>query len=304
MVKKNSTLSETTKGYVFALTAFAIWGAFPLYWNMLAHVDAIEILSHRIIWTLPICIAILLWSKKFKSSLLVFKQPQIILLLCFSTIFIASNWGIYIWAVTNDAVVQASIGYFLNPLVSVMLGLVIFKEKLRLWQWVAIGIACFGVIFAVIYGGQIPFIGMFLAVSFGLYGAIRKFIPVGSVHGLFIETLLISPIAIGYLIWLDINNISSFLNIDIRTDIILIGAGMLTAIPLFSYVAAARILPISTVGMLFYITPSILFFLAIFLYGENVTLSDYIVFGCIWLAIAIFTIERHNNAKKNRETVI
>ena len=296
--------SETTKGYIYALIAFGIWGIFPLYWHLLDHVDALEILAHRALWTLPVCALVLLWLKKFKSSLGVFKQPKVILLLSLSTTLIAANWGIYIWSVTHDAIIQASLGYFLNPLVNVLAGLLIFKEQLRRGQWLAVSLACIGVIFAFIAGGQPPWIGLALGLSFGVYGAIRKLIPVDSVPGLFIETLLIAPFAAAYLIWLELNGASVFTRIDLTTDILLLGAGIMTAVPLFSYVAAARRLPISTVGMLFYITPSCLFLLAAFLYNEPIILTDLITFGFIWAALAIFTVERHHNARKNRETTI
>lgn len=296
--------SETTKGYLYGLLAFGIWGLFPLYWHRLDHVDAVEILAHRALWTMPICAIALWWLKGFKDIPILFTQPKTLLLLTLSTILIASNWGVYIWSVNNDVIMQASLGYFLNPLVNVLAGLVLFNEKLRRGQWIAVSLACTGVLVAFIAGEQPPWIGIILAFSFGAYGAIRKMVTVGSVPGLFIETILIAPFAIGYLVWLEINGIGAFTHVNITTDMLLAGAGIMTAIPLFSYVASARRLPISTVGMMFYITPSCLFFMAAYLYDEPVTTIDMITFGFIWAALAVFTIERQHNARKNRITAI
>ncbi len=296
--------SETTQGYLFALLAFGIWALFPIYWHMLDHVDAIEILAHRILWTLPVCAFVLLLMKDTKSVLIPFKRPKLLFLLAISTTLIATNWGVYIWSVTHDKIMQASLGYFLNPLVSVVAGLLLFKERLRKGQWLAVGLAITGVLVAAFSAGEPPWIGLILAFSFGIYGAIRKIIPVESVPGLLIETLLIAPIALGYLIWLEINGLGSFSHLTITTDVVLAGTGLMTAIPLLSYVAAARRLPISTVGMMFYITPTGLFLMAAFLYGEPITNADLITFGFIWAGLAIFTVERHHNARKNREIAI
>lgn len=304
MTLVNMGNSETTKGYIYGLFAFGIWGLFPLYWHILDDVDAVEIIAHRALWTIPVCAIVLIWLKTFKAALAIFKQPKLILLLCLSTALIGLNWWVYIWSVTNDAIIQASIGYFLNPLVNVLIGLLLFKEHLRRGQWVAVSLAAIGVLISTVSSGEPPWIGLILAFSFGAYGAIRKMISVDSVPGLFIETLLVAPLALGYLIWLEFNGVGSFSNINTTTDLALMGAGIMTAVPLFSYIASARRLPISTVGMLFYITPSCLFLLATFLYDEPVTTIDLITFGFIWVAIAVFTIERQHNAHKNRETVI
>ena len=295
---------ETRAGLIFGLTAFGIWALFPLYWDRLAHVDAVEILAHRALWTAPVCALVLAYNRELAQAFAVFRQPRILALLVLSVSMISFNWGVYIWSVTHGEVLQASMGYFLNPLVNVLAGLTLFREQLRLGQWVSVGLAAAGVIYAGFAFDTFPWVGVSLAVSFGAYGALRKMVTVSAVPGLLVETLLILPLALGYILWLGQTGAGVFLAGDSETDLLLFGAGVMTAVPLLCYVAAARRLPISTVGMLFYITPSGLFILATTLYGEVVTTSDLITFGFIWAGLILFTVERQHHARRLRETAV
>ncbi|RED53990.1 EamA family transporter RarD [Aestuariispira insulae] len=298
------TGDENRAGLFFGLTAFGIWALFPLYWERLDHVDAVEILAHRALWTAPICALVLAYNRELREAFKVFRQPRTLALLALSMAMISFNWGVYIWSVTHGEVLQASMGYFLNPLVNVLAGLTLFREKLRLGQWFAVGLAATGVVYAGFAFDTFPWIGVSLAVTFGAYGALRKMVTVSAVPGLFVETLLILPFALGYMLWLYQTGTGQFLVGDLSTDLLLLGAGIMTAVPLLCYVAAARRLPISTVGMLFYITPSGLFILATTLYGETVTVSDMITFGFIWAGLILFTFERQRHARRLRETAV
>lgn len=301
---KTEAEKTAAAGLIFGLTAFGIWALFPLYWREIEHVDAIEILAHRVLWTVPVCALVLFFRRKMLAALATFARPKQLLILVVTTVLISTNWGVYIWSVTHDHVLQASMGYFLNPLVNVLAGLTVFGERLRKGQWLAVALAAAGVLYAIAAAGIVPWVGLVLAFSFGLYGALRKLVSVDAVPGLFVETLIMLPVAVGYVVWLEQSGTAQFLNVSWATDIFLYGAGFVTAVPLLCYVAAARRLPISTVGMLFYITPGGLFLLGTLLYGEPVTATDMVTFGCIWSALAVFTIERRRFARKARETAI
>lgn len=295
---------QARSGYIYGFVAFGIWALFPFYWDELSHVDSYEILAHRILWTLPVSLLVLLYLRDVRSALAALANLRTLAVLAFAASLISFNWATYIWAVTNDQILQASLGYFLNPLVNVLAGLLIFKEHLRPLQWVAVALACAGVLVSAISLGEIPVVGLILAVSFGIYGALRKLLTVEAVPGLFIETLLLAPFALGYLIWLWTIGQGVFASLSVSTDLLLIGTGVVTAIPLLCYVAAAQRLPISTVGMLFYLTPSGLFVLAALVYDEPITQVDMVTFGFIWAGLLLFTLERQRHARRMRETAI
>lgn len=278
-------------GLALGIVTFLIWVLFPLYWNQLSHVDALEILSHRVLWTMPFCAFTMLFMGGFRQIRGLLTDFRTTSMLLMSTTLIAINWGTYIWSVNNGHVLDASLGYFLNPLINVAIGLTVFREKLRRLQWVALGLAALGVLYSTIAYGSFPVIGVVLATTFGGYGALRKKVQVDAVPGLFVETLLLMPFALGFLLWLAHGQGVSFLNVDPRTDILLILGGVVTGIPLLLYVGAARRLAMSTLGMLFYITPSGLFFLAVLFYGEPVSTSKMVTFAFIWVALALFTFD-------------
>ncbi len=291
-------------GIIFALIAFIIWIMFPLYWSELKHVDPMEILCHRIIWTTPVCLILMVYYKSLGQIKVALSSPKIFFLFVISTFTISVNWGLYIWSVSNDMILQASMGYFLNPLANVLAGLFIFKEQLRKWQWVSIGLAVMGVVWAAFASDIDPWVGLILACSFGAYGAVRKLVPVEAVAGLCVETLILMPIAVGYLTYLHTQGDLALFNIDWKTDAFLLGAGFVTAMPLVSYVAASKRLPISFLGILFYLVPTGLFFMATLLYGEEIRTTDYVTFSFIWAGLILFTWERQYTARRNRQALI
>lgn len=296
---------DRAAGYALALGAYGSWALFPLFWNLMAALSPLEILAHRVLWTIPVCALALLLSRRFDAVRAALVSPRTVLFLALSTLLISCNWGVYIWAVTVGHVLDASMGYFLNPLVSVLAGLVLFGERLRRAQWVAILCAALGVVGAGIAVGEVSWIGLSVAFSFAGYGAVRKLLDVPAIPGLLIETLLLLPVSAGTVIWFTTTGEGAFLRGDVRTDLLLLASGLVTALPMLFYVGGARRLPMSTMGMLFYLTPTGLFLLATLVYGETVTRGDIVSFGFIWLGLAIFSYDIHRNARrKNRAVAI
>jgi chloramphenicol-sensitive protein RarD len=280
---------DTVLGVVYAASAFLIWGISPIYWKALRAVPALEIILHRMVWSffflVPLVIIMRRWQE-FKDAL---KNYRTLLILLFTALIVGGNWLLYIWAVNNDYLLQASLGYFINPLVNIVLGMAFLKERLRPPQIVAVLLAAAGVLYLTIYYGEFPWIALTLAVSFGIYGLIRKIAPVGSLVGLTVETLLLSIPALGYLFYLDSHGAGSFLRVSLKLDLLLMGCAIATATPLLFFTLGARRLYLSTVGLLQYIAPSCMFFLAVFLFREPFAKAQVVTFLFIWTALAIYS---------------
>ena len=281
--------SDTVWGVVFAASAFLIWGISPIYWKALVAVPALEIILHRIVWSffflVPLVIIMRRWQE-FKDAL---KNYRTVLILLFTALIVGGNWLLYIWAVNTDRLIQASLGYYINPLVNVVLGMVFLKERLRRPQIVAVILATAGVLYLTVYYGEFPWIALILAVSFGFYGLIRKIVPVGSLVGLTVETLLLSIPALAYLFYLDSHGAGAFWRVSLKMDLMLMGCAIATATPLLFFTLGARRLNLSTVGLLQYIAPSCMFVLAVFLFREPFSKAQVVTFIIIWTALAIFS---------------
>lgn len=280
-------MGKSASGLAFALAAYLIWGMFPLYFKLLGHVDPVEVLAHRILWTMPLVAVVLCVGWQWRVVAFAFRDRRLLVLLTCSALLIALNWGVYIWAVTNERILDASLGYYLTPLVSVALGIVVFGERLRPWQWVAIGLAAVGILQLLVVEGVLPWVGLVVAMSFGLYGALRKQLAVESAAGLFIETVLLMPLALVWVFWIAAQQSGAFLTEGLSTSLLLAGAGVATAVPLLFYVAGARRLRLSTMGVLFYLTPSIQFLLGTLLYGEPLSAARLLTFALIWSGLLI-----------------
>jgi len=289
-VPETPSSSTAAIGVISAATAFLIWGASPIYWKLLKAVPALEILMHRIAWSF-IFLAPLVLIQGRRELISALKDKFSLMMLAGSTLMVALNWLIYIWAVTHDQVLQASLGYFICPLVNVVLGMVFLKERLRRAQIVAVVLAIGGVFYLTIHFGHIPWIALSLAISFGLYGLIRKTIIAGALVGLTVETLLLFIPALVYLLLLDRTGGGFFWRDGWRMSIILIGTVLPTAPPLLLFTFGARRLNLSTVGFLQYIMPSCAFMLAVFLYQEPFEKAQLVTFVTIWVALAIFSID-------------
>ncbi|MBV8659334.1 MAG: EamA family transporter RarD [Burkholderiales bacterium] len=278
-------------GVLFAAAAYFIWGLLPLYLKMLKPVPALEILMHRMVWSLVFLIVVLWWRGHWSWLKPALRNPRVVGRFVASAFVLSLNWFIYIWAVNSGRVVDASLGYFINPLVNVMFGFFLLYERLRSGQWAAIGIAAVGVLWLTLQAGQLPWIALLLAASFGTYGLLRKTAPLGALEGLSIETLLLAPFAIGYLVWLVAHGESGFVAASPSGKTLLMAAGPITAIPLLLFAAGARRIPMSLLGLLQYIGPTLQMALGVFLWHEPFSTHKLVGFVLIWSALAIYTLE-------------
>ena len=289
------------KGYPLILTGYIGWGLLPLYWSLLAHVPPLEVLLHRMLWAVPFLFLLVVLNTRRKTQLIAaFHSWPEIRLLAVSSIIICLNWGIYIWAVANQRVIEASMGYFLTPLLNVIVGLVIFKEKLDPLKFIAIGFAVVGVLYYILKAGIFPWVGLSLGVSFAAYGLFRKKMDTNAIPGLLIETLILLPFTAGVILWLHSNGVAMFLNDGLATDWLLILTGPLTAIPLALFTMGARMLPMTSVGILFYVTPTLQFLCGILVFDEAFNLDKLIGFVAIWIGLFIFSyslLSHHNRSQ-------
>ncbi len=279
----------TRTGTLFALGAFLIWSGFPLYFKLVASIPASEVLGHRIVWSLLFVALLLALRGHWQGVREALATPMLRRRLALSALLVSVNWLVFIWAIANDHVLDASLGYFINPLVNVVLGVLLLGERLRRMQWLAVLLALAGVGNLVWHHGTLPWIALALAFSFGSYGLVRKQTPTDALSALFVETLLLAPLAVGYLVVLDLNGHGHFLRGPTTIDGLLLLAGVLTALPLLLFGGAARRLQLSTLGLLQYTVPTGHFLLAVFVFGELFTTAHAITFGAIWLALALYS---------------
>ncbi len=282
---------QSLVGAFAALAAFSMWGFFPLYFKAVSHLPAFEILAHRIVWTVFFVGMLIIITGNLKKVRAVFANRKLLATLLLSSLLVSFNWLVFIWAVSHDMILQSSLGYFINPLVNVALGLIFLKERLRLLQWVAVGLSVIGVGNLIIQHGTIPWAALTMAISFGLYGLVRKIAVVDAQTGLFVETTIILPPVLAYLIYIGIEGTGAFNPMDIQLTGLLMMAGLMTATPLVLFAIAAKRLLLSTVGFFQYIAPTGHFLLAVFLYNEPFTDAHKVTFGLIWLALAIYTVD-------------
>lgn len=278
-------ITHDRKGLLLGIGAYVSWGVLPLYIHQLRTVPALELLAHRVLWSVLLLVAIVLLLKRGKALLAALKGRTLLYLLA-STVMIAINWVIYIWAVQNAHVIEASLGYFINPLVNVALGLVVLGERLRRVQGIAIGIAAAGVA-VMAFGGGALWISLGLAVSFGLYGLIRKVAAIDALGGLTVETLLLAPLCLLWVMRAQQSGHGAW-GQSLSVDLLLVLAGFVTAMPLLMFAAAARRMPYSTIGLLQYIAPSLQFLMAVLLFGEALHPEFLITFALIWIGCALF----------------
>jgi chloramphenicol-sensitive protein RarD len=286
---KSNLHSDTILGVVYASSAFLIWGISPIYWKAMLAVPAFEIILHRIVWSFIFLLPLIIMMRRWQEFIDALKNTRTLLILLFTALIVGGNWLLYIWAVNKGYLLQASLGYYINPLVNVVLGVVFLKERLRALQILAVVLATLGVIFLTVYYGKFPWIALTLAVTFGLYGLIRKVAPVGSLVGLTVETLLLSIPALVFLFYLDSHGQGSIFRVSLKLNLLLMGCAPLTAVPLLFFTLGARRLNLSTVGLLQYIGPSCMFILAVFLFREPFSSTQVVTFILIWAALAIYS---------------
>lgn len=279
-------------GIVYAALAFLCWGLFPLYFFALHDVAPTQVLAHRVLWSVLFLAIVMTVRRQWKWLVPLMSQPRVMASFGVSSVLLSGNWLLYIWAVNNGHVIEASLGYFINPMVNVMLGYVVLKERLRTGQWLVLGLAACGVAWLAWDAGRMPWIALALAGSFGAYGLMRKTAALGALEGLSFETMLLFPFALGYLVWLSVNGANTFLNTDSDlTRALLVAAGPITAIPLLLFAAGARRIPLTVLGLLQYIGPTIQFALGVFLFHEVVSQARLAGFLLIWSALALYAAE-------------
>ncbi len=284
-----TTPRDSHLGLVYALSAFLLWGLAPVYFKLVEAASAFEVLSHRIVWSVVI-LAVVVSLKSGWQRLGSLRWPTLRALIA-SALLISTNWLTFIWAVTQDRVLETSMGYFINPLISVLLGMLFLQERLRPIQWLAIGLAAAGIGNQIAWVGYLPWVTLVLAFSFGFYGLIRKQVDIDPINGLFVETLVLFPLAMAYMSWLGFNDTLVFGHRSAGMDVLLMAAGLVTTIPLLLFAAGARRLSLTVLGFTQYTTPSMTFLLAIFVYQEPFDLRQLLTFVLIWAGLLIFTTE-------------
>jgi len=278
-------------GVLYGLAAFGFWGLVPIYFKAVAHVPPLEILAHRVVWSVVLTAALLSLGRGWRGLQAAAASPRLLGILFMSAALVSCNWFVFIYAVATDQVLEASLGYFINPLVNVLLGMVFLRERLRPWQGVAVLLAAAGTIVLTVSYGRLPWIALVLAFSFGVYGLVRKTVRIESLNGLFVETTLLSPVALGYLVFLGLQGHGRFLAGDVRTSLLLVLAGAVTALPLVWFTSGARRLTYTTVGLLQYLAPTLQFLLAVLVYGELFTGVHLLTFTLIWAGLSIFMLD-------------
>jgi len=278
-------------GVWYGVAAYSLWGLLTLYWRLFPHVPAIQVLGHRIVWSFVVLVAIIAASWPRRRAALQHITPRVVGLYALAAVLIGVNWFLYVYSVNNGFIVESSLGYFITPLVNVLMGVVVFRERLRPMQWVAVAFASTGVVWLTVAYGTLPWIGLALAASFGSYGLVKKKAPLPSLEGLTVETaVLVVPAAL-YLLALSGNGSAAFLNAGATTDLLLVAGGVVTVVPLLLFATAVRRVPLSVVGILQYIAPTIQFLLGVFAFREPFTRTQLSGFGFVWLGLVVFTFD-------------
>ncbi|HHS96595.1 MAG TPA: EamA family transporter RarD [Chloroflexi bacterium] len=278
-------------GIWYAIGAYGLWGLLPVYWKWLQHVPAVQLMSHRVVWSFAFLCAFLALTGRWSRFRAAIGDRRVLRVHLITAALIGINWLIYVWAVNAGFIVETSLGYFINPLLSVALGVVFLRERLRPLQWAAVGVAAVGVLYLTFIYGAFPWIALTLALAFGFYGLVKKTAPLGSLYGLTLETGILLPLTLAYLFLSEARGKGVFLHTGLLTDLLLVGAGPVTAVPLLLFAAAAQRIPLSLVGILQYIAPTLQFLLGVLVYHEPFPPARFIGFSLVWAALAILALD-------------
>ncbi|WP_420934643.1 EamA family transporter RarD [Alteromonas sp. A081] len=292
--------SAAQVGVICAIAAYSMWGVAPIYFKQLMVLPAAEILMHRVIWSAVLLIVFIAALRQWPKVITALRDKRVMVILFFAGLLLGANWLLFIWAINNDHLLDASLGYYINPLINVFLGRVFLGERLRNLQRTAVILAVVGVSILVLSYGEIPWIALVLASSFSVYGLLRKQVAVDSLPGLFIETLMLSPLAIGYWVLYG-SEYSNLFNNSIDLNLLIFAAGIVTTAPLLCFTAAARRIMYSTLGFFQYIGPTLMFILAVYLYGEPLEEARLTTFAFVWLALAVFSADSIFNFRRQRQ---
>ncbi|MDR7157360.1 EamA family transporter RarD [Arthrobacter sp. BE255] len=292
---------ETTAGIAFGIGAYGLWGLLPLYFFALQPAGAVEIVANRVVWSLIFCTLLITVTRSWRSLAGAFRDRSVFATLAIAAVLIAINWLTYTYGVTTGQAVEASLGYFINPLVSVLLGVFVLKERLRPLQWAAVGIGFVAVGVLTVSYGKLPWIALTLAVSFGLYGFVKKRVgpKVDAVTSLSVETMVLAPVAAATMVWLGVTGVATLASEGPGHFWLLLASGVITAVPLLFFGASARRLPMTTIGLLQYFAPVLQFVVALVVFREAMTLDRWIGFGVVWLALLVLTVDMLRTARKN-----
>ncbi len=293
---------EGRRGIAYGFGAYFLWGMFPLYFRMLERSGPVEIVAHRVFWSLAVCTVIVTALRSWHEVSTALRSPRRLTLLATAAAFISVNWGVYIYAVNSGQVVEASLGYFINPLITVLLGVVVLRERLRPVQWAAVGIGAVAVAVLTIDYGRLPYIALTLAVSFGSYGLLKKKVggTVGALAGLTTETVLLGPIALALIVWLQLTGRGGLTANPPWQGLLLISSGVVTVAPLLMFAASARRVPLSTLGLLQYLTPVLQLLCGVVILAERMPTSRWIGFGLVWVALLMLTVDGLRAARRVR----
>lgn len=296
--------TNAKKGVLLAIGAYTMWGIAPIYFKTITFVPALEILSHRVIWSFFFLAIIIHFSHQWRNVVSIFQSKSKMLYLIATALLIGANWLIFIWAINANHMLDASLGYYINPLINVVFGMLFLGERLRKLQWFAVALAAIGVAIQIVVFGSVPVVAFALAISFAFYGLLRKKVSVNGQTGLFIETLVLLPAALIYLAWFADSATSSMANNELNLNLLLISAGIVTTLPLLCFTGAATKLKLSTLGFFQYIGPSLMFLLAVLIYGEAFSTDKAITFTFIWGALVVFSYDGLTQGRKRPATIV
>jgi chloramphenicol-sensitive protein RarD len=292
--------TELRRGFLLGLAAYGMWGAFPLYFPLLEPAGAVELLAQRVLWSAVTMVLLLVGLRKVGALRRILRTRRQVGLLLVAACVIAVNWGVFIWGTTNGRVIEVSLGYFINPLVTVLIGVLVLRERLRRLQWAALAFAGVAVLLLTLDYGRPPWVSLALAFSFGTYGLVRKLAGVGAIEGLTFESLALAPLAGAYVGWLALSGASTFGTEGPVHALLLASAGLVTAVPLLCFGAAATRVPLVTIGLLQYVAPTLQFLLGLFVFGEDMPAERWIGFGLVWLALVLLTAETLDHRRRSR----
>jgi chloramphenicol-sensitive protein RarD len=289
---------DSLSGFLFALSAYLLWGFLPIYMKALAHIPPVEVLAHRVIWSLPIAIGVLLWLGRTSDLKVALRTPRMLAMGLATAALISVNWGIYVWAIGSGHALEAALGYYINPLFSVFLGRVLLGEQLGKGQWAAIGLAALAVCVLTVSAGKLPLVALSLTLTWGVYAYLKKSLPIGPNQGFTLEILLLSPFAFGYATFMGLRGEGHFLMTGAWDTGLLLGCGLVTAVPLMLYANGAKKLRLTTIAMMQYIAPTMIFLTAVFLFDEPFGQDRAIAFPMIWAALVLYTVSMLNSRKR------
>lgn len=280
---------DTMRGFVYALVAYLLWGVLPFYMKAVAHIPATEVLAHRIIWSVPIALVLLVWMGRTGDIRKAFGSSRTLLQAAVAAIFVSINWGIYVWAIGAGRALETALGYYINPLLTVLIGALLLGERLMRVQMVAIGLAVVAVAVLTWETGGLPWVSLALAGSWGMYAFFKRTLPIGPAQGFFLEVVLLLVPALAYVVWRQATGVGHFMTTGAMDVWLLLGCGFVTAVPLIIYATGAKGLTLSTIGIMQYIAPTMVFLIAVFAFGEAFSSYKAVAFGLIWMALAIYT---------------